>query len=111
MYNYRAHERARPQLMLLGQIARAERNGNEQQTEQGRPCRSYQKVKVMPFLQHFDRPHKRPPTLLLSNMSAVAWVPEKSAIFVMAEIPRSSSYGGIMCQVLGNSVPSGKILQ
>lgn len=44
-------------------------------------------------------------------MSAVAWVPEKSAIVVMAEIPRSSSYGGIMCQVLGNSVPSGKILQ
>jgi hypothetical protein len=47
------------------------------------------------------------------NMSAVAWVPEKSAIIVMAEIPCSSSYGGIMCQVLGYEiqVPSGKILQ
>jgi hypothetical protein len=47
------------------------------------------------------------------NMSAVAWVPEKSAIIVMAQIPCSSSYGGIMCQLLGYEiqVPSGKILQ
>src|SRR5215469_6255175 len=61
MYDYRAHERARRQLTLLGQITRTERNGNEQQAEQGRPCRSYQNVKVVPLLQRFDRPHYKTP--------------------------------------------------
>jgi hypothetical protein len=46
------------------------------------------------------------------NMSAIDWAPNKSAIVVMAEVPCSSDYGGIMCQVLGYEleVPTGKIL-
>jgi hypothetical protein len=57
MYDYRAIERADRRLMLVGQVTRTERNGNKQQAEQGRPCRSYQSVKVVPLLQRFDRPH------------------------------------------------------
>jgi len=47
------------------------------------------------------------------NMSGIAWVHNSSAIDVFAEIPCSSSYGGIMCQVLGYelSVPDGRILK
>lgn len=47
------------------------------------------------------------------NMSGIAWTRDSSAIDVFAEIPCSSSYGGIMCQVLGYelSVPSGRILR
>jgi hypothetical protein len=45
------------------------------------------------------------------NMSGLAWTPDSSAIFVFAEIPPSSSYGGIMGQVMGYeiAVPSGEI--
>ncbi len=47
------------------------------------------------------------------NMSGVAWDDDSSAIYVFAEVPCSSSYGGIMCQVLGYelSVPDGRILK
>jgi len=47
------------------------------------------------------------------NMSAIDWVPGKSAIVVRAEIPCSSEFGGIMCEILGYEleIPSGKILQ
>jgi hypothetical protein len=47
------------------------------------------------------------------NMSGVAWADDSSAIYVFAEVPCSSSYGGIMCQVLGYelSVPDGRILK
>lgn len=46
------------------------------------------------------------------NMSGVAWTTDSSAIYVFAEVPCSSSYGGIMCQVLGYElhVPDGRIL-
>jgi hypothetical protein len=45
------------------------------------------------------------------NMSGIAWLDGSSGIVVMAEIPCSSSYGGIMCQVQGYelTVPSGSI--
>jgi hypothetical protein len=47
------------------------------------------------------------------NMSGLAWTQDSSAIYVFAEVPPSSSYGGIMGQVLGYelAVPSGKILK
>jgi hypothetical protein len=47
------------------------------------------------------------------NMSALGWTPDSKAIFVFAEVPCSSSYGGIMCQVRGYqiAVPNGRILQ
>jgi hypothetical protein len=47
------------------------------------------------------------------NMSGIAWADNSSAVDVFAEIPCSSSYGGIMCQVLGYElrVPDGRILQ
>jgi hypothetical protein len=47
------------------------------------------------------------------NMSAIAWTRNSKAIVVMAEVPCSSSYGGIMCQVLGYEldVPTGRILR
>jgi hypothetical protein len=47
------------------------------------------------------------------NMSGVAWADDSSAIDVFAEVACSSSYGGIMCQVLGYelSVPDGRILK
>jgi len=45
------------------------------------------------------------------NISGVAWVRGSSGIVVMAEVPCSSSYGGIMCQVQGYelNVPEGGI--
>lgn len=48
-----------------------------------------------------------------SNMSGIDWVSDSSAIIVMAEVPCSGSYGGIMCQVLGYEleVPTGRILK
>ncbi len=46
------------------------------------------------------------------NMSAVAWTRGSHAIIVMAEVPCSSSYGGIMCQVQGYELDArtGRIL-
>ncbi len=46
------------------------------------------------------------------NMSGLAWARGSSAIIVMAEVPCSSSYGGIMCQVQGYelNVPDGTIV-
>jgi hypothetical protein len=45
------------------------------------------------------------------NMSGVGWTGDSSAVNVVAEVPCSSSYGGIMCQVNGYeiSVPDGRI--
>ncbi len=45
------------------------------------------------------------------NVSGLAWVNGSAAIVVMAEVPCSSSYGGIMCQVQGYQmeVPGGTI--
>jgi len=47
------------------------------------------------------------------NMSGLAWAGDSTAIVVMAEVPCSSSYGGIMCQVLGYklSATDGRILR
>jgi hypothetical protein len=46
------------------------------------------------------------------NMTGIDWV-NASTILVMAEVPCSSSYGGIMCQVRGYEleVPTGRILK
>lgn len=46
------------------------------------------------------------------NLTAVAWGDDSSTIVVMAQIPCTSNYGGIMCQLLGYEleVPSGKIV-
>jgi hypothetical protein len=47
------------------------------------------------------------------NMSGVSWTDRSSAVIVMSEVPCSSSYGGIMCQVLGYKLDAknGAILQ
>lgn len=47
------------------------------------------------------------------NMSGLGWSADSSAVYVFAEVPCSSLYGGIMCQVLGYelSVPAGRILK
>ena len=47
------------------------------------------------------------------NMSGVSWLPDSSGVAVFAEVPCSSRYGGIMCQVLGYElkVPEGTILR
>lgn len=46
-------------------------------------------------------------------IAAIDWIGDSSRMVVMAEVPCSSSVGGIMCQVLGYEieVPSGKILR
>lgn len=46
------------------------------------------------------------------NMTGIDW-DNASTILVMAEVPCSSSYGGIMCQVMGYEleVPTGRILK
>ena len=46
------------------------------------------------------------------NMSAIAWTRGSKAVVVFAEVPCSSSYGGIMCQVMGYEleVATGRIL-
>jgi hypothetical protein len=47
------------------------------------------------------------------GVAAVDWIRGSSEIVVMAEVPCSSSMGGIMCQTLGYEVevPSGKIMR
>jgi len=47
------------------------------------------------------------------NMSGLGWSASSSSVYVFAEVPCSSSYGGIMCQVHGYelSVPDGRILR
>lgn len=47
------------------------------------------------------------------NMSGVGWARDSKSVFVFAEVPCSSSYGGIMCQVLGYQLglPDGHILK
>lgn len=47
------------------------------------------------------------------NMSGIAWTNDSSAVDIFAEVPCSSSYGGIMCQTLGYEigVPTGNILR
>jgi hypothetical protein len=47
------------------------------------------------------------------NMSGLEWSTDSSAVYVFAEVPCSSRYRGIMCQVLGYelSVPDGRILK
>ena len=47
------------------------------------------------------------------NMSGVAWSRGSSVIDVLAEVPCSSFYGGIMCQVLGYEIEvnTGTILK
>lgn len=47
------------------------------------------------------------------NMSAITWTGGGSSLIVVGEIPCSSSFGGIMCQVMGYEidVPTGRILR
>jgi len=47
------------------------------------------------------------------NMSGLDWIKGSTAIVVFAEVPPTSSYGGILGQVLGYEleIPTGKILQ
>lgn len=47
------------------------------------------------------------------NAVGIAWVDKSAGIVVMAEVPCTSSMGGIMCQVLGYEIalPSGKIIR
>jgi hypothetical protein len=47
------------------------------------------------------------------NMSGLAWIGGSSALVVMAEVPCSSMYGGIMCQVRGYelSATDGRIIK
>lgn len=47
------------------------------------------------------------------NMSRIDWAGDSSAIVVMAEVPCSGGFGGIMCQVAGYElgVPTGRILK
>ena len=35
------------------------------------------------------------------NMSVIAWTPDSASVIVFSEVPCSSGYGGIMCQVIG----------
>ena len=47
------------------------------------------------------------------NMSGIGWVRSSAAVIVMAEVPCSGEYGGIMCQVQGYELDasSGTILK
>ena len=47
------------------------------------------------------------------NMSGVGWAQDSKSVFVFAEVPCSSSYGGNLCQVLGYQLglPDGSILK
>ncbi|MGB9236099.1 MAG: hypothetical protein WCC04_16950 [Terriglobales bacterium] len=47
------------------------------------------------------------------NMTGIDWVRGSSAVVVMAEVPCTGGYGGIMCQVMGYEleVPTGRILK
>jgi hypothetical protein len=46
------------------------------------------------------------------NLTAIDWVDDSSALVVMAQVPCTSNFGGILCQVMGYEVevPSGKVL-
>ncbi len=59
MNHDRAHEGSRRGLALFGQITGAERNGNEQQGEQGGAGRPHQQVEVMPILECCVSPHNQ----------------------------------------------------
>lgn len=50
---------------------------------------------------------------VVPNMAGIAWSANSSALIVMSEIPCSSIYGGIMCQVQGYEVgvPDGRIIR
>jgi hypothetical protein len=88
MDHYRTHERARGPLALFGQETGAERDGNEQQGEQRRPCRSYQQVEVVPSLQRIGWPHKQTPVLPQPNTLAMlaSMRPDMSGFGVKAEV-------------------------
>ncbi len=47
------------------------------------------------------------------NLTAIDWVDDSSVLVVLAQVPCTSNYGGIMCQAMGYEVevPSGKILK
>ena len=47
------------------------------------------------------------------NVIAIDWAEDSSALALMVQVPCTSEYGGIMCQVMGYEVdvPSGKIVQ
>jgi hypothetical protein len=47
------------------------------------------------------------------NLTAIDWVEDSSAMALLAQIPCTSNFGGIMCQAMGYEVevPSGKILK
>lgn len=47
------------------------------------------------------------------NMSGLGWTDDSSAVLVFAEVPCSSSYGGVMCQVQGYELDAttGRILR
>ena len=47
------------------------------------------------------------------NAVGIDWIGSSSGLVVMAEVPCTSSMGGVMCQVLGYelSLPSGRILR
>jgi len=47
------------------------------------------------------------------NMTAIAWVEDSSTMVILAQVPCTSNFGGIMCQAMGYEVevPSGKILK
>jgi hypothetical protein len=47
------------------------------------------------------------------NLTAIDWIDDSSAMVVLAEVPCTSNFGGIMCQAMGYEVevPSGKILK
>jgi hypothetical protein len=46
------------------------------------------------------------------NITAIDWADDSKAIVVMAQIPCTSNYGGITCQVMGYELemPSGRVL-
>jgi hypothetical protein len=66
------------------------------------PCRAFNRD------EHTCKEIARHPEF---NVSGISWVKGSSAIIVMAEVPCSSSYGGIMCQVQGYQLdmPQGTI--
>ena len=72
-------------------------------------------VKSFPPCHAFNRDEKTCKSIAKDpeyNMSGLAWRPDSAAIYVFAEVPCSSSYGGIMCQTLGYelSVHDGRIV-
>jgi hypothetical protein len=63
MHDDRAHEGAGRRLAFFGQVTGAERDGDEQQGQQGRGGRSYQHIEIMPVLQCFGSPHIQIPIM------------------------------------------------